>query len=352
MDELGFYEDGEHFYFQILQPRTYHTKGRIIVFSNPNGAQGILWKLWNTPSFAKYRFTFLDCPANSREEYERLCEGLTQEQIDSTLDARFTDPEGTFVTADERESLFEKRQNIIPPDADGPLFVFFDFAKVGDRTVRVTGRKRGEGVEVLEMHEYPAGTSYNAIVDDFEHLVHEHRGKIQSFGWDNTGVGQGIADFASRIENLGVRPVPVNFSLQNKSRIYTVFKLLIERNLRGDYGLKAPYVKQADRELTALRFKRTARGYLQVHHSSEKDRDDYPDALAGLVSIILALDTTPSSMSIVDARPKEAETPCRECGGELDGNKFCWRCGLDNSKEQEVSIHVRQRIWKERNGIL
>lgn len=352
VDELGFYEDGEHFYFQILQPRTYHTKGRIVVFSNPNGAQGILWKLWNAPSFSKYRFTFLDCPANSQAEYQRLCEGLTQEQIDSTLDARFTDPEGTFVTAEERDSLFEKRQNLIPPDVEGPLFVFFDFAKVGDRTVRVTGRKHGEGVEVLEMYEYPSGTSYSAIVNDFESLVLEQRGKIQSFGWDNTGVGSGISDFISRIENLGVRPLPVNFSLQNKSRIYTVLKLLIERNVRGDYGIKVPYDKQADRQLTSLRFKRTARGYLQVHHSSEKDRDDYPDALAGLTSIALSLDSTPSTMSIVDARPEEANTPCRECGGELDATSFCWRCGLDNKQEPEVNLHVRERIWKEQNGLI
>ena len=34
-DELPFYENGEYFFKQILQPRTYTTKGQIIVFGNP-----------------------------------------------------------------------------------------------------------------------------------------------------------------------------------------------------------------------------------------------------------------------------------------------------------------------------
>ena len=50
-DELPFYEDGEHFYKQILQPRTYTTKGQIMVFGNPNGQQGIGWELWNDEDF-------------------------------------------------------------------------------------------------------------------------------------------------------------------------------------------------------------------------------------------------------------------------------------------------------------
>jgi hypothetical protein len=51
VDELAFYEDGGYFYRQIIQPRTYSTKGQIIVFSNPNGRQGIFWELWNDPRF-------------------------------------------------------------------------------------------------------------------------------------------------------------------------------------------------------------------------------------------------------------------------------------------------------------
>ena len=62
IDELAFYDDGEYVYEQILQPRTYTTKGQIIVFTNPNGQQGICWKMWNDPMFHRYKFNFLDCP--------------------------------------------------------------------------------------------------------------------------------------------------------------------------------------------------------------------------------------------------------------------------------------------------
>ena len=72
IDELAFYENGTYFYYQLLQPRTYTTKGQIIIFSNPNGQQGIFWALWNDEDFSQYRFNFLDCPANTLEEYEKL----------------------------------------------------------------------------------------------------------------------------------------------------------------------------------------------------------------------------------------------------------------------------------------
>ena len=77
-DELPFYEDGEYFYKQILQPRTYTTKGQIMVFGNPNGQQGIGWELWNDEEFHRYRFNFLDCPTNTQEEFDRLSKSLTR----------------------------------------------------------------------------------------------------------------------------------------------------------------------------------------------------------------------------------------------------------------------------------
>ena len=108
-DELPFYENGEYFFKQILQPRTYTTKGQIMVFGNPNGQQGIGWELWNDPEYHRYKFDFLDCPTNTQEEFDALCKGLTREQIDSTLLAVFTSPKGGFLTLDERRRMQEER---------------------------------------------------------------------------------------------------------------------------------------------------------------------------------------------------------------------------------------------------
>lgn len=303
VDELPFYEDGDYFYKQILQPRTYATKGQIIVFGNPNGQQGIGWELWNDMQFHCYRFNFLDCPKNTQKEFDEFSSSLTREQIDSTLLAIFTNPEGGFFTLQERKRMQEERSSMLPIAITEQLFIFFDWGKTRDRTVRTIGipMKKGENqwadeVYVYEMKEYPHGTPYTEIVDvDLKNLIMDIGIKnVAMVGWDNTGVGSGIEDFIKRIEQLGIPANPVSFDLENKSRIYTLFKLLAEQG-----RIKIPYVKECDKQLSMLRFKKSQRGYLQVHHENEKDRDDYPDAIAGLCSLIIQPENVPFSVTIV-----------------------------------------------------
>lgn len=303
VDELAFYDDGRYFYEQILEPRTYTTKGQIIVFSNPNGQQGIFWKLWNNIDFSRYRFNYLDCPTNNEEEFERNCRGKTREQIDSTMLAVFTSPEGGFLTLQEREKMQENRPSIIPSVITEPIYIFFDWAKTGDRTVRIIATAKrvheddwADEVYIHEMKEYPSDTPYNEIIDvDLKNLV-KRLGpqKIAMVGWDNTGVGKGLQDFIERIKQFGIPAMPVEFSLQNKSRIYTLFKLLAENR-----RIKMPFIEECDKQLSMLRFKTTSRGYLQVHHENERDRDDFPDAIAGVCSLIISPEIKPISCEII-----------------------------------------------------
>lgn len=302
-DELFFYEDGEYFHNQILQPRTYTTKGQIMIFSNPNGQQGIGWRLWNDDTYHKYRFNFLDCPTNTQEEFDKLCAGLTREQIDSTLLAIFTSPEGGFLTLQERKDMQEDRSSILPSIITRPLFIFFDWAKVHDRTVRIIGipvRKNendwADEVYVYEMLEYPSGTPYTEIIDvDLKNLILSVGPEnVAMVGWDNTGVGRGLEDFTKRVEQLGIQAMPVEFSAENKSRIFTLFKLLAENR-----RIKIPKIAECDKQLSMLRFEKSPRGLLKVHHENEKDRDDFPDAIAGLVSMIIQPDNYPISAVII-----------------------------------------------------
>ena len=302
-DELFFYEDGEHFHKQILQPRTYTTKGQIIVFSNPNGQQGIGWELWNDEAFHRYKFNFLDCPTNTQEEFDSLSKSLTREQIDSTLLAVFTSPEGGFLTLQERKDMQEQRSSILPSVITQPIYIFFDWAKVKDRTVRLIGipiRKDKEEwaaeIYVYEMKEYAAGTSYTDIIDvDLKNLIKDVGPQnVAMVGWDNTGVGRGLEDFTKRVEQLGIMAMPVEYSLENKSRIYTLFKLLAENR-----RIKIPYLKECDKQLSMLRFTKSPRGHLKVHHENEKDRDDFPDALAGLSSLIIQPENPPITAVII-----------------------------------------------------
>ncbi len=302
-DELFFYENGENFHKQILQPRTYTTKGQIIVFSNPNGQQGIGWELWNDDDFHKYRFNYLDCPTNTQEEFDRLSKSLTREQIDSTLLAVFTSPEGGFLTLAERKDMQEERSSMLPSVITKPIYIFFDWAKVKDRTVRIIGvpitkseEDWADEVYVYEMLEYPSGTSYTKIIDeDLKQLIKDVGPELVAMvGWDNTGVGRGLEDFTKRVEQLGIMAMPVEFSLENKSRIYTLFKLLAEQR-----RIKIPYIKECDKQMSMLRFERSPRGHLKVHHENEKDRDDFPDGIAGICSLIIQPENPPISATII-----------------------------------------------------
>ncbi len=302
-DELPFYENGEYFYKQILQPRTYTTKGQIMVFGNPNGQQGIGWELWNDEEFHKYRFNFLDCPTNTQEEFDRLCKSLTREQIDSTLLAVFTSPEGGFLTLLERKDMQEERSSMLPSVLTKPIYIFFDWAKVKDRTVRViaspinsNSEDWADEVYIYEMLEYPSGTPYTKIIDeDLKKLIKDVGPQMVAMvGWDNTGVGRGLEDFTRRVEQLGIMAMPVEFSLENKSRIYTLFKLLAEQK-----RIKMPYIQECDKQLSMLRFERSPRGHLKVHHENEKDRDDFPDAIAGACSLIIQPENLPISAVII-----------------------------------------------------
>jgi len=302
-DELFFYDDGEHFHKQILQPRTYTTKGQIMVFSNPNGQQGIGWELWNDEDFHRYRFNFLDCPTNSSEEFDKLSKNLTREQIDSTLLAIFTSPEGGFLTLAERKNMQEERSSMLPSVLTKPIYIFFDWAKVKDRTVRIIGvpitkseDDWADEVYVYEMKEYPQDTTYTEIIDeDLKRLVKDVGPEMVAMvGWDNTGVGRGLEDFTKRVEQLGIMAMPVEFSAENKSRIYTLFKLLAENR-----RIKIPYVKECDKQLSMLRFEKTTRGLLKVHHENERDRDDFPDGLAGFCSLIIQPENPPISATII-----------------------------------------------------
>ena len=302
-DELFFYENGEHFHKQILQPRTYTTKGQIIVFSNPNGQQGIGWELWKDEEYHRYRFNFLDCPTNTQEEFDRLSKRLTREQIDSTMLAVFTSPEGGFLTLSERKDMQEERSSMLPSVITKPIYIFFDWAKVRDRTVRIIGvpitKKEGDWADevyIYEMKEYSQDTPYTEIIDvDLKNLINDLGPEnVAMVGWDNTGVGRGLEDFTKRVEQLGIQAMPVEFSLENKSRIYTLFKLLAENR-----RLKIPYVKECDKQLSMLRFGKSTRGLLKVHHENERDRDDFPDAIAGICSLIIQPDNPPISAVII-----------------------------------------------------
>jgi hypothetical protein len=340
LDELAFYTepDGTYFWQQVAQPRLYKTKGQAICYSNPNGKNNILYDMWLSPNFHKYRFTFLDNPANTKEEFDAICSELPQERIDSTLMAKFSSSEGSYFTVAEINAMQEDRSNILPPPSEitEPFWIVYDFAKVNDRTVVYTGHgTKDNGVKGLHSYEYPQGTGYDIIIDDLKDIIEAYGSdKIAGVGYDGTGVGKGIEDFMKIVENMGVMLTPIAFTLKSKSEMATLVKLLAEKNLREpdkESGIKVPKDAEFNKQMNRLVFKRTASGQLQVHHEKESDRDDHFDALMMLCRVVMNLENVPVTMEVAEKEVKkmiEDSERC-ECGNILSGEEFCTFCGKE-----------------------
>lgn len=322
-DEIAFYEDANHFYYQILQPRTYATKGKIILFSNPNGSSNLYHELWQGEAFHKYRFRFLDNPNNTQKEYDRLCKSLTRAQRESTLDAEFTSAEGGFFSPEEIRLMQEQRESFVPTGIPEQLYIAFDFAKTRDNTIRAIAVERNNGVYVYELKQYPNNTPYNDIIDELIDLIKEVGPEhFACVGFDAGGPGKAIEDWIKKVEEFGVQSIPIDFTLQKKNSMYTLFKLLAERNVRGEFGIKMPYTSYGDHQLKALTFKTTAAGKLTIHHENESDKDDVPDVCALLCSLIVNPESPPITLEIVDNKKgqfKKVDDTIRcECGNILD----------------------------------
>jgi hypothetical protein len=282
-DEFGFWDtDTKHMYYQVLQPRTYHTKGSIQIISNPNGTENFMYELWLSEEFYKYRVTFLDCPGNTKEEFDKLCATMPQAQIDSTLLGKFTMGSGAYFTTEEINQMLVKRSNLLPPKAlmKKPFYVFLDLAKVNDRTVRYIGvPTETSGVYVYETFEYKEKTPYNEIVEDLKQLILTYgRDLVAAIGFDASGVGSAVEDWIRPLSNFGVRVSPIKFTLQSKSQMYTLLKLLAERNVQEQgtlSGINIPYSDEAKFQFTKLVFKKSNSGNLMIHHENENDRDDF-----------------------------------------------------------------------------
>lgn len=353
-DEFAFYDiDLEYFFYQIMQPRTYATKGDILLISNPNGDDNFYYDLWLGDKFHKYRVTYLDNPNNTKEDFDKLCEDMPKAQIDSTLLARFAQGSGRYFSNEEITGMMEDRHNqILPPELNSePLYIFLDLAKVNDRTVSTYGtRTKDGGVNVQSIYEYPERTPYNEILDNLEEFCKEYGAEnIAAIGFDATGSGLAIEDFIKRFNKFGVRTIPLKYTLQSKTKMYTLLKLLMEKNLRNpdiESGIKMPKNNAAKYQFSQMEFKQSSSGNFTIHHAKDSDRDDIPDSVAGLTYMILDLENVPVSFDYVEGLNKNAElisdnsqdhfalkptnsTRC-ECGNILDaGDEVCSFCGKD-----------------------
>jgi hypothetical protein len=310
LDEFEYWKDIDlkYFYNQIAEPRTYFTDGDIWIFSNPNGMDNYGSELEElrmpdgSKKFHTYVFDYLSVPGHTEQGLEERKVGKTRQEIESTLYAIRSISDKNFFTHDEIQRSYDSKLTELAMIGKQPFF-FLDVGAKVDRSVLVGGfleedteKIDANGHPVIHMnipiiHVYPAGYPISRVVGSFdegqdsdgwhyEKSIKEYlqewskSGIIPVFGCDVTG-NSGIVPL---FNTTGIQPQDVTFSGPAKSGFYQRFKYFMEKGLL--HRIKS---KEFEYEAAHMEMKKSARGYMMIHHESESDHDDVMDSVAGLI---------------------------------------------------------------------
>ena len=304
LDEFEFWEvDQKYFFEQIAEPRTYATKGRVMIFTNPNGSDNYGEELENvtlpdgTKKFHTYNFNYLDKPGNTQLDLDIAAAGKDRASVESTLLAIRSISDRNYFSHDEIAKSFDAELDELKMVGKQPFF-FLDVGAKKDASVLVGGfiepdeqHEKLNRLYIPIIHVYPTGYPLSRVVgsnidpDDgwaCEKSVTDYLtewsadGANPTFGVDATG-NTGIIPL---FEAANIYPVDVQFSGPVKSGMYQRFKYFMEKGLL--HRIKST---EFDYQCAHLQMKKSIRGYLMVHHESENDHDDVPDSVAGLIHL-------------------------------------------------------------------
>ncbi len=318
LDEFEFWDvDLQYFFNQIGQPRTYTTKGKIMVMSNPNGADNFGSKLERqvTPEGDKkwhtYVFNFLDCPTNTQAEYDQLKVELSRTEFESTVDAVRSLSDRNYFSADEIAKSEDTKLSQIDMVGKQPFF-FLDVGAKHDQSVLCGGYVEPDTendnlahIYMPIIHEYPVGYPLTRVagddnVDDSDGWHHEKSVKeyltewstnsiVPSFGFDVTG----NSGMKALFETLDINAIDIVFSGPDKSGMYQRFKYFMEKGLLH----RIPHENWKS-QASQLVVTKGVRGYLLINAASvtsvggksmdaklKKIPDDCMDATAGFIQL-------------------------------------------------------------------
>ena len=310
-DEISFWENGEYLYEQVLEPRTnatknwknpYFTMGQIFLISNPNGQQGISWKIWSKDKrFNLYRYCWLANPNNTLKEYKDAQERLPSDRFDSIYAATFTSARGGFITRQEFEAAIKAGEiyeaTIKMTEA---LYLGGDFA--GEDThsrdvdesvlygIQKLNPEENSPVIIVYCKQFAPRTPKKESYDEIEYLKNNYN--INLFAYDKVGVGDSVKnDLMDRNILTEEQIEPLTYSLPNKSEVYYNLKHLFEQRK----VIIPPFdeLNTLKEQLMNLKFIKTPGGHIQVHGAGsivtnrfgrqefkQDKHDDHADAFA------------------------------------------------------------------------
>lgn len=335
LDETEYWKDVDTRYFfnNIIEPTISSTRGRLTTFSNPNGSETYVAELERhqlpngTKKYHTYVFSYLDRPGNTQEDLDLISIEKTRQEMESQYLAIRSLSDRNFFTPDEIDRSYdasEKELNMVGKQA----FAFLDAGHTHDQSTLYFGYvgdveyiEGPEGVkrEIKHIHipimkHYPVGYPISRVVGAYsdrqssdgwhveksvKEYIHEwgkhtHRDKSSGsdviFGCDITG-NSGISPL---FQSVGLDPYDIIFSGPKKSGMYGRFKWYMEKGLL--HRIKS---KEFEYQCAHLEMKKSASGYLRIHHESEKDLDDSPDTVAGLIELIDGRDYIPPTIEMI-----------------------------------------------------
>lgn len=319
LDEYEYWDtDCAHFFNNVIQPTISSTNGRISIFTNPNGsdthgAELEKQRLSNGElKFHTYVFNYWDKPSASQEEFDMLTTGLTRQEIESQYLAVRSISDRNYFTPDEIERSRDKELKEISMIGKQPFF-FLDVGAKHDASVLTAGYiEFPDGDDKLAhlyipiIHRYPIGYPISRVVGSYDEKQdsdgwhHEKSVKDYYLEWSNDGIAPvvgvdvtGNSGISPLFDSCGLSVTDITFSGPSKSGYYQRFKYFMEKGL-----LHRIPNKQFDYEASHLEVRKSARGYLLIHHESEKDHDDVMDSVCGLLALADPLHV-PASMEII-----------------------------------------------------
>ncbi len=331
LDEFEYYDkDIEYFYQRIIEPTTFHTKGKITIFSNPNGSDNIVAqfenelgsdgnKFWHT-----YIFNYLDCPNNTQKEWDDHKTRKSRIDFESTVAAIRSISDRNYFTSDEIENSYDFKMDSSTVMYGKQPFFFLDVGAKHDQSVLTGGYiERDEDDDFNHLyipiiHIYPKGYPLTRVVGvdvdnsdgwHIEKTVKEYieeyskKGIIPIFGYDITG-NEGMNPL---FRSLNIAANDVIFSGPSKSGYYQRFKYFMEKNLIHRCESK-DWAKQASQLIAT----KSIRGYLLINAASQQRKggkaedtklkripDDCMDSTAGLINLADPQDYIEPSLTII-----------------------------------------------------
>lgn len=342
LDEFEYWDiDIKWFFNQIAQPRTYTTKGRILIMSNPNGQDNFGAELeaqtlvngerkWHV-----YVFNYLDKPGNTMQEYLELKHNLPRREFESTVAAIRSSSSRNYFTAEEIERSYDVSMNVEKMVGQQPFF-FLDVGSTHDQCCLVGGfvslddeydekkddihNRRHIHLNIPIIHLYPRGYPLSRVVGSFSERMdsdgwhYEKSVKEYLNEWSASGIKPelgcdvtGNSGIVPLFDSVGINATDVVYSGPSKSGYYQRFKYMMEKGL-----IHRIRHKDWEHQASVLVAVKSARGYNLINAASTVDRkgqqldsrlkktpDDCMDATAGLIELVDSIKRVPVTLAII-----------------------------------------------------